>query len=213
MANVVDRRIAELLCSRLCHELVAGVAAINNGVELITEIDSSMMDEAMDLIGSSARQSSARLQFYRMAYGLAGNDALKSLSEVRELVEKVIAGEQRITAGYREFDNIAPLAPGLGKIMLNLFIYGSDCLPRGGKVTLGLEDGRRMIAVAEGEDARVPSRYEAFPTPGIPSSEVTALNVHAYYTTALANSIGGGLELDVGQDVITLAVSAMPQGQ
>ena len=83
MANVVDQRIAELLCSRICHELVAGVAAINNGVELITEIDSSMMDEALDLIGTSARQSSARLQFYRMAYGFAGNDALKSLTEGR----------------------------------------------------------------------------------------------------------------------------------
>lgn len=210
MTNVVDQRIAELLCSRLCHELVAGIAAINNGVELITEIDSSMMDEAMELIGSSARQSSARLQFYRMAYGLAGNEALKSLSEVRELVEKLIAGERRISAGYREFDNTAALAPGWGKLMLNLFIFGGDCLPRGGKVTLGLEDDRRLVAVAEGDGAQVPSRYEGFPTPGLPSDEVTALNVHAYYTTALAGSIGSGLDLDIGEGVITLGVPVTP---
>ena len=65
----VDRRIAELLCSRICHELVAGIAAINNGVELISEIDASMFDEAMGLIGGSAKQASARVQYYRMAYG------------------------------------------------------------------------------------------------------------------------------------------------
>ena len=88
----VDRRIAELLCSRICHELVAGVAAINNGVELINEIDSSMFDEAMGLIGDSAQQASARVQYYRMAYGYAGNDALQLTEAAAAALEMAAEG-------------------------------------------------------------------------------------------------------------------------
>lgn len=211
MADIVDQRIAELLCSRLCHELVAGIAAINNGVELITEIDSSMMDEALELIGSSARQSSGRLQFYRMAYGLAGNEALKGISEVRDLVEKLVAGDDRIAAEVRESDANTPLGPGWGKLLLNLFVFGVDCLPRGGKVTYGLADGSQLTVVAAGDGARIPGRYEGFPDPGIRSDDVTALNVHAYYTAVLAKTVGGGLRLDLGEDVISLGVGVSPK--
>ena len=97
MTYTVDRRIAELLCSRICHELVAGVAAINNGVELISEIDPSMFDEAMGLIGSSAKQASVRVQYYRMAYGFAGYDALAGMSSVIDLIKGLFETESRFT--------------------------------------------------------------------------------------------------------------------
>lgn len=213
MANNVDQRIAELLCSRICHELVAGIAAINNGVELITEIDRSMLDEALELIDMSARQSSARLQYYRMAYGLAGGEALRSLAEVRELVDKIVACETRISSELRAPDSVTALEPGWGKLLLNMFVFGVDCLPRDGKVTYGLENGSRLVAVAAGKGARLPSRYEGFPTPGIPDEDVTALNIQAYYTTFLAKTVGGGLELDIGEDVISLGVPVSPKSQ
>ena len=95
MTITVDRRIAELLCSRICHELVAGIAAINNGVELISEIDPTMFDEAMGLIGSSAKQASARVQYYRMAYGYAGHDALGGISAVTDLIQGLFENEER----------------------------------------------------------------------------------------------------------------------
>lgn len=207
MANDVDQRMGELLCSRICHELVAGIAAINNGVELITEIDDSMMDEALDLIGTSARQSSARLQFYRMAYGFAGNDSLKGLGEVRELVDKLLEAETRIGAEFRDTGDSPALGSGWGKLLLNLILFGMDCLPREGTVAYGIEDGRRLFATASGTGAQIPSRYEGFPEPGVPIEEVTALNIHAYYTTHLARSFGAGLKVETGGDEITLAVS------
>ena len=38
MAATIDFRVLELLCGRLCHELVSPVGAINNGVELLDEL-------------------------------------------------------------------------------------------------------------------------------------------------------------------------------
>ena len=134
MTFTVDRRIAELLCSRICHELVAGVAAINNGVELISEIDPSMFDEAMTLIGSSAKQASARVQYYRMAYGFAGHDALSSMAAVGQLISQLVETEDRYGVELPENAASIPLEAGRGKLLLNLTVLGMECLPRGGSV-------------------------------------------------------------------------------
>ncbi len=209
MTYTVDRRIAELLCSRICHELVAGIAAINNGVELISEIDSSMLDETMGLIGSSARQASVRVQFYRMAYGFAGYDALAGMSDVMGLIKGLLESESRFTLKMPE--NAPPLQAGWGKLLLNLTVLGMDCLPRGGAVApeVTMEGGRGLIAVAgRGEESRLSDRYRDILTREVQPEDVTALNVHAYYTSALAAEIGGGIEIDIGDGAVSLRVRA-----
>ena len=208
MSITVDRRIAELLCSRICHELVAGIAAINNGVELISEIDPTMFDEAMGLIGSSAKQASARVQYYRMAYGFAGYDALGGMSAVTDLIHGLFENEDRFE--LLPVGDTPGLAQGWGKLLLNLVVLGMDCLPRGGSLTISVADdgGKPSITViGKGEEARLPDRYADILTREVSSDEVTALNVHAFYTVALASSLGGGLLTDFQDKVVTLRVS------
>jgi len=209
MTYTVDRRIAELLCSRICHELVAGVAAINNGVELISEIDSSMLDETMALIGTSARQASVRVQYYRMAYGFAGHDALSGMPDVMNLIKGLLESESRFT--LKMPDNSPRLEAGWGKLLLNMFVLGMDCLPRGGAVAPAVttEGGGVLIEVAgRGGEARLSDRCRDVLTRQVRSDEVSALNVHAYYTSALAAEVGGGLEIDIGDGAFSLRVRA-----
>jgi hypothetical protein len=69
MNVTVDLRVLELLSSRLCHELISPVGAINNGIELMGEDDPDFVKDATKLIASSARTAGNRLNFYRFAYG------------------------------------------------------------------------------------------------------------------------------------------------
>ncbi|HEX7873983.1 MAG TPA: histidine phosphotransferase, partial [Sphingobium sp.] len=47
---------ARLLCSRLCHDLLNPVGALNNGIELLAdETDPAMREQCMGLLGDSAR--------------------------------------------------------------------------------------------------------------------------------------------------------------
>lgn len=208
MTITVDRRIAELLCSRICHELVAGVAAINNGVELISEIDPTMFDEAMGLIGSSAKQASARLQYYRMAYGFAGYEALGGMSAVTELIAGLLEDEERFE--LQVAGDAPALEAGWGKLLLNLIVLGMDCLPRGGVLTAsvaGSGSKPSITVMGKGEEARLPDRYADILTREVSSDEVTALNVHAFYTRALASALGRGLETEFQDQDVTLRVS------
>ncbi len=65
-------RVIGLLCSYLCHELVNPLGAVNNGIELLIDVGDDMSDDALTLIESSAERATNRVQFYRMAYGMAG---------------------------------------------------------------------------------------------------------------------------------------------
>jgi len=68
----LEFRVFELLASRLCHDLISPVGAINNGVELMGEKDADFAKDAAALIAQSARRAGHRLQFYRFAFAFGG---------------------------------------------------------------------------------------------------------------------------------------------
>ena len=67
--------LGALLCSRICHDIISPVGAINNGLELLEEGGAD--EDAMELIKASARNASARLQFARIAFGAAGSASVQ----------------------------------------------------------------------------------------------------------------------------------------
>ncbi|MGL4404805.1 MAG: histidine phosphotransferase, partial [Notoacmeibacter sp.] len=69
--TLTPSELAALLCSRICHDVISPVGALNNGLELLDEPGAEA--DAMALIRVSARNASARLQFLRIAFGAAGS--------------------------------------------------------------------------------------------------------------------------------------------
>ena len=57
MTHPIDSiEFASLLCSRLCHDLLSPVGALNNGLELMAdETDPDMRQRCLDLLADSAR--------------------------------------------------------------------------------------------------------------------------------------------------------------
>ena len=46
-----DVRFASLLCSRLCHDIIGPIGAINNGIEILSgEDDADMRAQTIDLM-------------------------------------------------------------------------------------------------------------------------------------------------------------------
>lgn len=72
---MANPELAAAVASRICHDLVSPVGAIVNGVDLLREIGPADMPEAVGMIGQSAGRASALLQFYRIAFGAADDEA------------------------------------------------------------------------------------------------------------------------------------------
>jgi histidine phosphotransferase ChpT len=141
--------LAALLCSRLCHDLLSPVGAINNGLELMAdEKDPEMRQRCMELLEQSARISADKLKFFRLAFGAAGGFGdLVPTDEPRQLLAALIASNERLQLDWAVAE--PKLAKPAVKVLLNLAAIGMDALVRGGTLAVGAEtrNGQTEIAI------------------------------------------------------------------
>ena len=215
MPVLVDMRVMELLCSRLCHELASPVGAINNGIEMIEEFDQSMLPEALPLIADSARLAAARLKFYRMAYGLAGTRSIESLDEIKSLVEALLL-DGRSTLRWPEGVVVAALEDGWGKLLLNLIPLAQEALPRGGLLDIefgAAGRGLEMAVTACGEGARYQEECLDALAADAAVDDLTPRTVHAYFVAGLAHRLNSRIDVDAGNaDRITFSFKPLAVG-
>jgi histidine phosphotransferase ChpT len=203
MSIAVDFRVLELLCGRLCHELVSPVGAINNGVELLDEEDPEFVKEAMTLIGQSARKAGQRLQFYRFAYGTGGGGRVDG----GELAAGLLEGA-KVRCDWAS--DVAAMAPSWQRLACNMLVLAAEALPRGGMVRVRAS-GSGVEVAAEGDTVTISEEIRAMFEATVALDLVTPRTVHAYYTACLAREMGARLALaaaEPGHGVLT----ALPAG-
>jgi histidine phosphotransferase ChpT len=149
--NQVD--LASLLCSRLCHDLMSPVGALNNGIELLAdETDPEMREKCLELLADSARASANKLKFFRLAFGAAGGFGEEiDTHEAEVALEGLFGSERRIELGWHVKHEKLPKSAV--KLLLNLAMLAGDALVRGGHLDVGAErrEGEIELAVrAEG---------------------------------------------------------------
>ena len=197
----VEFRVIELLASRLCHELISPVGAVNNGVELLNDGDASFVRDATTLIGQSARRAAMRLQFYRFAYGAGGLGG--GAPDAKSLVAGILEGGKVRCDWPAEFDVLA--APWQ-KLTCNLMLLASEILPRGGTVTL-TRAGNGVAAAAAGEAVNLTAELKAALAPAAEVAALTARTVHAYFTARYAENVGARLSLSEADKGATFTVN------
>ncbi len=193
MTEHLDLRVTEMLCSRICHDLVSPVGAINNGVELLEEIGRDVAEEATGLIAQSGRRAAARLRAFRLAYGSGGAQAI-GYGETRETAAAFVQGS-KLALSWPQPLEIAPLELPVGgaKLLICMVMLGEEALTHGGRLTLIPETEGAPEAVelqGEGRVAVLPTGgHEALAgTVGV--EELTARTVHGYMTGRMAAQYG-----------------------
>jgi histidine phosphotransferase ChpT len=148
-----SHEFASLLCSRLCHDLLSPVGALNNGIELLSdEHDPEMRARCLELLAESARASANKLKFFRLAFGAAGGFADEvDTREARGAIEGLFGGDGRIQLGWMVDE--PTMSKSALKVLLNLVLITGDALVRGGRLDVGAEKhggGLDIVIRAEG---------------------------------------------------------------
>lgn len=196
--SLTELDLASLLCSRLCHDLLSPVGALNNGLELLAdETDPEMRERCLELLADSARASAQKLKYFRLAFGAAGGfgETVDS-NEPKALIEALLADKSRIAF---EWLVTAPSLPKSAvKVLLNLTLLGVDALGRGGALTVGAEhhDGRMEIVVrATGPKTVVDAAIAKALVGELDDSELSARTAAAYMVERIVALHGGEIQL------------------
>jgi histidine phosphotransferase ChpT len=210
--NAVD--LASLLCSRLCHDLMSPVGALNNGIELLAdEHDPDMREKCLELLADSARASANKLKFFRLAFGAAGGFGEDiDTSEAHAALEGVFGAERRIELGWMVSGGKLP--KGAVKLLLNVALLAGDALVRGGRLDVGAESNDEAIElVIRGEGPRIlldPALRETL-AKGSSDGAVEPRAAGAWLAHSLAAEAGGTIRLSDPSDEVLLIGITLPR--
>lgn len=198
--------LAALLCSKVCHDIISPVGAINNGLELIDEGGTD--EEAMNLIRTSARNASARLQFARIAFGAAGSAGVQiDTGDAQSVASEFMRGEK----AELTWNGARVLLPkNKVKLLLNLILVANAAIPRGGTLSVSLEGADAaggFTLASRGPLLRVPARFLELHSGKTPEEPVDAHSVQFYYTLLLAQEAGMTISIRATPEEIVFAAS------
>ena len=204
--------LASLLCSRLCHDLLSPIGALNNGVELLAdETDPQMRERCMELLADSARASANKLKFFRLAFGAAGGFGEDiDTREAKAAIEGLYGPEKRIELGWMVAGDRLPKSAV--KLLLNLAMLAGDALVRGGTLDIGAEQREGEVEVvirAEGPRILLDPSLRASLT-GTGSDTVEARAAGAWLAHRLASDAGGSVRLSDAAEPVLLIGATLP---
>jgi len=205
--------LASLLCSRLCHDLLSPVGALNNGLELLAdEQDPEMRERCMELLSESVAGRANKSKFFPLAFGAAGGfgDEIDT-REARTALEGLYGADKRIDLGWMVADE--KMAKGAVKLLLNLGMIAGDALVRGGRLDVDAEqrDGAlEMVIRAEGPRILLDPKLREVIAQGHSGGEVEPRAAGAWLAHSLAKQAGGSIQLSDPADEVLLIGVTLP---
>ena len=200
--------LAALLCSRVCHDVISPVGAINNGLELLDE--GAADSDALDLIRTSALNASVRLKFARLAFGASGSvGASIDTGEAEKAARDFATAEKKTEVTWSGPRAIIP--KNRVKLLLNLFLVAYAGIPRGGSVDVVLENPEydaKFIITVKGRMMRVPAKFVEIST-GTLDEPIDAHTIQPYYTVLLAEEAEMELKHIVAEDKIVFIAESI----
>ncbi|NNM75705.1 histidine phosphotransferase [Sphingomonas sp. ID1715] len=206
---------ASLLCSRLCHDLLSPVGALNNGLELLAdEHDPEMRARCLDLLNESARASANKLKFFRLAFGAAGGfgDQVDA-REARTAIEGMFAEGGRTEIGWMV--EPATLSKPAIKVLLNLALIAGDALVRGGRLDIGAEKtsgGTEMVVRAEGPRLVLDPELRRALEGKTAADEVTPRAAAAWMASELVKEANGAIQVSGPDDPFVMFGAILKDG-
>ena len=158
-----------LLGSRICHDLIGPIGAIGNGVELLLLAGGNRSDEVA-LISESVRSLTARLRFFRLAFGLSRPGQTLPRSEITAILADLFP------SGRIVVDWVSPpdLERGEAKAVCLLLLCAERALRSGGRISvLGDDEGWSLTLTSPRlrDDTALWSMVAAGGTPAVAALE------------------------------------------
>lgn len=201
-----ETELAALVAAKLCHDFISPAGAVSQGLDLLNDPTAQdMRDDALALIGQSARRLLAVVDFARVAYGAASSAETFRAEQLEKLVRDLTDGG-RATMVWRV--EPAELSKPAARVLLNLAYMTMGALPSGGEATVAarVEDDRLKI---EGRAVGARARLKAEAVSGLagrPLEEgLPGQWIQPHWLWLAVGRMGGTLDVRTEDGLVVLA--------
>lgn len=119
--------LAALIGSRICHDLISPIGAVNNGLELLA-LAGGQGGPEMALVNDSAASANARIRLYRLAFGIASPGQISRGDEITDIWRGVHAN----TRFGLDWTGPATLPRREARLIVLACLCAEVALPQGG---------------------------------------------------------------------------------
>ncbi len=135
-------RLAELITTRISHDVIGNVGAVSNAVELLEDGDMSFLEDIKNILKVSSTVLSSRLKFFRLAFGLdnANTESMEYVKETAKSYLKTVGNSQYPIDLEFNLDSARYAKAILASIMI-----AADTFIRGGKIIVGTSENRVFL--------------------------------------------------------------------
>lgn len=128
--------LAALVGSRLCHDLISPIGAIQNGLELLEMSSGQANGPELALIQESSASATSRIRFFRVAFGGAKDGQVMGHREIATNLTDMTTGSRIQTEWATEGDQKRTEV----QLAYLAFLCAETSLPTGGKVSFVRDD-------------------------------------------------------------------------
>ena len=128
--KIKPTQLAELICTRISHDLIGNIGALSNMLEMLPEMDGKLEPEDCKLMETAVQTLSARQQFFRLAFGCETNSI--EAPKLRKICQDYLH-----TVGNRSFPldfECNNMSSQIAKILCLCLMIGAEVCLRGGHI-------------------------------------------------------------------------------
>jgi histidine phosphotransferase ChpT len=194
--QLIDSTVLELMASRVCHDLISPVGAVNNGVEFLQDDIGGDQTDAIQLISMSAQSAAARLQVFRYAYGSGGRDASIKPEDIHKTFDGFLLAEEKVKQNWDPFTTFADYdrPEGFSKMLMCTLMLTHEALPKGGVITVSHTNGTTTVT-GTGTDAGLRPQVDQALSRKLDVSVIDPRLVHPYVCGIMAAQYGFSLTI------------------
>lgn len=194
--------LAALVGSRLCHDLISPIGAIQNGLELLSLAGGDSQSPEMALIQDSCQNASARIRFFRVAFGHASMTQMMGQREVLSTLTAIGKGG-KFTAEWNVGDDLPRSEVQLAFLA---YLCCETALPYGGTIRFERDAAGWSIG-ASGPRMKVDEELWSLLNTPRPSEIPTADRVHFALLSILSEAQGHKILASLEDDRIAIKIA------
>lgn len=193
---------AQLLSSKICHDLITPISAINSGLELLEDNDTSRAKDVIGLVKQSSDTSIRRLVFFRAIFGSSAMNSFSSVEPAENILRQYLEPVGITPVLKAEFDNTEKVDfPLLSRWILNISYIISEL--SNGKSQLSIEIGQKnkdlnaTISLIGDHIFEMKTETIMALKGEVKDEDLSPHNIHAYFTYELCQKLD--IELHIEQ--------------